>query len=106
MTSYCWHPYNSRAVSDNYIRKTLYKFGPVVGALDARDKALKHVKDIYNGKCSKNTTHAILIVGYTPRYWIIKNSWGTHWGKQGYFRLPRKRNKCGINYFVGVPFIK
>jgi len=35
--------------------------------------------------------HAILVVGYddntsTP-YWLIKNSWGTDWGENGYFQV-------------------
>ncbi|KAF7384824.1 hypothetical protein HZH68_014436 [Vespula germanica] len=43
--------------------------------------------------------HAILIVGYTPNEWILKNWWGEHWGEGGYMRLARHKNRCGIaNY--------
>lgn len=28
--------------------------------------------------------HMIVIVGWGPDYWIIKNSWGPHWGRMGY----------------------
>ncbi|GBP28604.1 Cathepsin L-like proteinase [Eumeta japonica] len=40
--------------------------------------------------------HAMLLVGYTPQYWIILNWWGPHWGEEGYMRLRRGVNRCGV----------
>ena len=34
--------------------------------------------------------HAMLLVGYTGNFFIIKNSWGTDWGDNGYCYVPRK----------------
>lgn len=33
--------------------------------------------------------HAVQLVGYNKckQYWILRNSWGTKWGEDGYFRL-------------------
>lgn len=45
----------------------------------------------------------VLIVGYTPTYWIVKNSYGTAWGNSGYLYLARGYNKCGIADFATVP---
>jgi len=51
---------------------------------------------IYNGRCGKSLNHAILAVGYTDAYWIVKNSWSTRWGASGYIYLARGKNICGV----------
>ncbi|XP_060081343.1 dipeptidyl peptidase 1-like [Ylistrum balloti] len=48
------------------------------------------------------TNHAVLLVGYGQveetgeKYWIVKNSWGTGWGEDGYFRIRRGHDECAI----------
>lgn len=32
--------------------------------------------------------HAVVVVGYEKRHWIVRNSWGKEWGDSGYFYLP------------------
>jgi len=52
---------------------------------------------IFNGcTASPQLDHAVLIVGYTADHYIVKNSWDTTWGEQGYIRLPKGANACGL----------
>jgi len=49
---------------------------------------------------STQVDHGVLAVGYdleaTPKYWIIKNSWGPTWGEEGYIRVEYGENECLI----------
>lgn len=55
--------------------------------------------------------HALLIVGYATdsgsgqAYWIVKNSWNTSWGENGYFRIAKGTNACGIANAVVSPIL-
>ena len=47
--------------------------------------------------------HAVLVVGYGhcsktgKDFWLIKNSWGSKWGDEGYFKMARNENNmCGV----------
>lgn len=53
-----------------------------------------------HGACNKQIDHAMLLVGYTPEYWILRNSYGTHWGEHGYMRLERHKNACGVGTYA------
>ena len=41
------------------------------------------------------------------KYWIVVNTWGKSWGENGFFRVLRGRNECGIENSVnaGLPKI-
>jgi hypothetical protein len=64
--------------------------------------------------CAKaRLDHGVLLVGfgsggYAPirlkekPYWIIKNSWGQNWGEEGYYKICRGRNVCGVDSMVST----
>ncbi|KAF2309534.1 hypothetical protein GH714_003732 [Hevea brasiliensis] len=76
--------------------------------------AQQPISGIYDGSCSDNPDdidHAVLMVGYGSEndgdYWIVKNSWGTDWGMEGYFYLRRNTNLpygvCAVNAMASYP---
>merc|ERR1711890_11128 len=61
-----------------------------------------------NGLCKYGQlNHAILAVGYdksgSDPYWIVKNSWGTGWGENGYIKMRMGHNVCGLKNDVSYP---
>jgi len=62
-------------------------------------------------KCPTNIDHAILAVGWgtegDTRYYIVRNSWGTSWGEDGFVRIETSGNLgvCGINQYVYYPVL-
>jgi len=56
--------------------------------------------DIYRCTDDSGINHAVVIVGYneTEDYWIVKNSWGSGWEDEGYFKVGCE--ECAIERYV------
>ena len=60
---------------------------------------------------AKNTTtHSALVVGYGKEdgeeYWLVKNSWSSLWGENGYIRVAMKDDLCGITEYPVAVIVK
>lgn len=64
--------------------------------------------------CGTTLDHGVLIVGYGAEngqdYWLVKNSWGTTWGEQGYVKIARSSSTsdpgiCGIAMDPSFPSV-
>ena len=61
------------------------------------------------GKSLNPVNHAVLVVGYGTdeatglEYWLVKNSWNTTWGDQGYLKIQRYGDDvngiCGVQLY-------
>lgn len=87
---------------ENALPYMLYKWGPVSVAVDFSKQHAYKGGVIQPQDCKQDPHHAVLLVGYTPDYWIIKNSMGTNWGDQGYAYIKRGYQACGLNTYASV----
>ncbi|KAK1678416.1 hypothetical protein QYE76_039264 [Lolium multiflorum] len=79
---------------------------PVSVALDGGDDLFRFYKGgVLSGDCGTDLDHGVTVVGYGvaddgKKFWVIKNSWGTSWGEDGYIRMERdiadKQGLCGL----------
>lgn len=79
---------------------------PVTVAIDAScDEFMNYASGVFTGDCGTELDHDVTVVGYGThvngmKYWLIKNSWGTSWGRNGYMIMQRDVNAveglCGI----------
>jgi len=88
--------------------------GPISVGIDALHRSFKmYSSGVYDEKdcSSERLDHAVLVVGYGTDpvhgdYWLVKNSWGTGWGEDGYIRMSRnKNNQCGIASDASYPLV-
>ena len=84
---------------------------PVVVAIYA-EPIQSYKSGVFNGSCNFTTDHAVLVVGYGTdngqMYWKIKNSWGSDYGEDGYFRILRQDSiglgQCWIAVAPAYPY--
>ena len=65
---------------------------PISVAIEADQKEFQLYKSgVFSGNCGINLDHGVLLVGYGSQsgqdYYILKNSWSTSWGLNGYILL-------------------
>jgi cathepsin L len=78
----------------------LHAYGPVTIGVDSRNWDDYVGGTFTHDLCDTEIDHAVTIVGYTPNTWIVKNSWGTDWGVDGYIYLERGHNTCGLSEYI------
>lgn len=84
--------------------------GPVEGAFEVYSDFINYKSGVYKHTSGQLLGgHAIKILGWGVEngddYWLVANSWNEDWGAQGYFKIAKGNNECGIESGVvaGLP---
>ncbi|XP_068141217.1 cathepsin B [Drosophila tropicalis] len=94
------------------IQKEIMNNGPVEGAFTVYEDLILYKSGVYQHVHGKELGgHAIRILGWgvwgdeKVPYWLIANSWNTDWGDNGFFRILRGEDHCGIESSIsaGLP---
>lgn len=89
--------------------------GPVEAAFSVYSDFLNYKSGVYHHVAGGFLGgHAVKILGWgvedddnnTP-YWLVANSWNVDWGQNGFFKILRGKNECGIEGSIaaGLPKI-
>ncbi|CAH2075910.1 unnamed protein product [Thlaspi arvense] len=101
------------SIDEEQIAANLVKNGPLAVAINAA-----YMQTYIGGVscpyiCARRLNHGVLLVGYGSAgyaparfkekpYWIIKNSWGETWGENGFYKICKGRNICGVDSLVST----
>ncbi len=83
------------------IKKAICQYGAVSASVNVTSSFQNYTNGVYFGTTSDpnnpQTNHAIVLVGWDDAKgaWLLKNSWGTDWGENGYMWIKYNSNNVG-----------
>ncbi|KAG5678378.1 hypothetical protein PVAND_008058 [Polypedilum vanderplanki] len=90
----------------------IFHYGPVQATMWVYPDLFTYRSGIYRkssfGDQHAKGFHSVRLVGWgeesngfqRAKYWIAAQSWGKWWGENGFFRIARGNNECGIEEYV------
>ncbi|KAJ5066150.1 digestive cysteine proteinase [Anaeramoeba ignava] len=95
------------------LKEAVYLYGAVAVSIDVTEKMVFYKSGVFSDPECGNTfdhlLHCVTLVGYGTEnqqdYWLIKNSWSVNWGDEGYIKILRDNNMCGVATLPQFPVL-
>lgn len=92
------------------MQKEIMTNGPIQVAFKVYKSFMSYKSGVYAKKWYELVPeggHAVKIVGWGTEsgtdYWLVANSWNTSWGEDGFFKIKRGSDECGMET-MGPPY--
>lgn len=86
---------------EHAMMQEIYQRGPIACGIAVTPQVHAYTDGIFEDTTGTyDVTHEVSIVGFGEEqgvpFWLIRNSWGTEWGIEGFMKLIRGKNNLGI----------
>lgn len=90
-----------RVTEEEPMMNEIYHRGPIMCGVAVPNSLLNYTGGIYIDTTNDTSIdHEVSVVGWGEedgvKFWRVRNSWGSHWGEDGFFRVIRGVNNIGI----------
>jgi len=93
------------------MKKELFARGPIGCGIDATAELEAYEGGVFSQKKEAPIiNHEVSVIGWgvtadAEEFWVVRNSWGTYWGEEGFFRIKMYEDNLAIerDCTFGVP---
>jgi C1A family cysteine protease len=105
---YKWE-YVTQSQNEQQMQSFMYSNSPLSVCVDASSWQYYTGGVIMGSSCGQQIDHCVQATGWTTvqgtDVWIVRNSWGSSWGLDGYLYVQRNVDACAIAQVVTVPCV-
>jgi len=79
------------------LKESICKYGPAAVAVHVNESFKMYAGGVYDENVGGQVNHAVVIVGWDDLRgaWLVRNSWGSWWGEDGYMWIEYGANNIG-----------
>jgi cathepsin X len=101
--------------TEELMKSEIYARGPISCGIDATEALEYYTEGIFSEYVADPVIdHIVSVVGWGvengTNYWIVRNSWGTYWGEDGWFKIVTGKKEYNLaietDCSFGVPYVQ